>query len=95
MVKYQLQKAEYDKTIVRDLKTDEERSWPYLPSVEEISYQEKFLDYVVDPETGDYYTLKRDADGKTIKTIFHKRNYQVKEKRRFRISLKQRYSDRL
>ena len=24
MVKYQLQKAEYDKTIVRDLKTDEE-----------------------------------------------------------------------
>lgn len=66
--RWALERACYKDALIRDINTGKMVQWPYQSSdiVAENKYN-IFLDKVVDTDTG-YFFLKRDAEGKPVKT---------------------------
>jgi hypothetical protein len=65
--KWKLEEECYRTVVFKDIKTGATAKWPRIKPVDQIGYEEHFLDKIVDPETG-YYYPKRDSEGKPVKT---------------------------
>jgi len=66
MPKYALQRKCFTEARIRDVKTGKWSTWPYIATIDQISF-ERWLGDVTDPDTG-YFYPKRDKKGNPIKT---------------------------
>jgi hypothetical protein len=66
MEKWKLEQKCFDDAIMID-NDGKEFTWPRIKPTSQISYEQNFLDKVVDPDSGHYYP-KRDKNGLPVKT---------------------------
>ena len=64
--KWKLEEQCFEDAVMKDLK-GKEFKWPRMKPVDQIAFEQNFLDKVLDPDSGHYYP-KHDSEGKPVKT---------------------------